>query len=102
VEPDELDAQRFERLVLLAREAIVGGDPACAIPQLTQALDLWRGPALADVRDIAAARGRSRASMICARSPSRSSRTHGLRSASTPWPSTSPPRRSTSSRCANA
>ena len=55
VEPDELDAERFERLVLLAREAIVGGDPACAVPQLTQALDLWRGPALADVRDIAAA-----------------------------------------------
>jgi DNA-binding SARP family transcriptional activator len=55
VEPDELDAQRFERLVLLAREAVVGGDPACAVPQLTQALDLWRGPALADVRDIAAA-----------------------------------------------
>jgi len=55
VEPDELDAQRFERLVLLAREAVVGGDPACAVPQLTQALDLWRGPALADARDIAAA-----------------------------------------------
>src|SRR4029079_2710999 len=57
VEPDELDAERFERLVLLAREAVVGGDPADAVPQLTQALDLWRGPALADVRDIAAARG---------------------------------------------
>ena len=28
VEPDELDAERFERLVLLAREAVVGGDPA--------------------------------------------------------------------------
>ncbi|MDQ1511804.1 MAG: hypothetical protein QOG50_3648 [Actinomycetota bacterium] len=55
VEPDELDAERFERHVLLAREAVVGGDPACAVPQLTQALDLWRGPALADVRDIAAA-----------------------------------------------
>ena len=54
VEPDELDAQRFERLVLLAREAVVGGDPACAVPQLTQALDLWRGPALVDARDTAA------------------------------------------------
>lgn len=56
VEPDELDAQRFERLVVLAREAVVAGDPACAVPQLTQALDLWRGPALTDVRDVAAAR----------------------------------------------
>lgn len=55
VEPDELDSQRFERLVLLAREAIGAGDPVCAVPQLTQALDLWRGPALADIRHIAAA-----------------------------------------------
>ena len=55
VEPDEIDAQRFERLVLLAREAVVGGDPACAVPQLTQALDLWRGPALHEVRDVATA-----------------------------------------------
>ncbi len=55
VEPDELDTQRFERLVVLAREAVVGGDPACAVPQLTQALDLWRGPPLAAVRDAAAA-----------------------------------------------
>ena len=55
VEPDELDAQRFERLVVLAREAVAAGDPVCAVPQLTQALDLWRGPALADIRDIAAA-----------------------------------------------
>jgi DNA-binding SARP family transcriptional activator len=55
IEPDELDSQRFERLVHLAREAIVAGDPACAVPQLTHALDLWRGPALADVSHIAAA-----------------------------------------------
>jgi predicted ATPase/DNA-binding SARP family transcriptional activator len=54
-EPDELDAQRFERLVLLARDAVEAGDPARAVPQLTQALDLWRGPALADIRHIAAA-----------------------------------------------
>ena len=57
VEPDELDCQRFERLVLLARDAIVAGDPARAVPQLTRALDLWRGPALADVSHMAAAAG---------------------------------------------
>ncbi len=57
IEPDELDAQHFERLVLLAREAIAAGDPAGAVPQLTHALDLWRGRALADIEDIAAAGG---------------------------------------------
>lgn len=57
IEPDELDAQHFERLVLLAREAIAAGDPAGAVPQLTHALDLWRGSALSDIEDIAAARG---------------------------------------------
>ena len=56
VEPDELDAERFERLVLLAREAIASGDPARAVPQLTEALDLWRGNALADIADLSAAR----------------------------------------------
>ncbi len=56
VEPDELDVQRFERLVVLAREADGHGDPRAAIPCLTEALDLWRGPALADARDLSAAR----------------------------------------------
>jgi DNA-binding SARP family transcriptional activator len=56
VEPDELDSQRFERLVLLARDASARGDPACAVPQLTEALDLWRGCPLSDVRDLSAAR----------------------------------------------
>jgi DNA-binding SARP family transcriptional activator len=56
VEPDELDAERFERLVLLAREAIASGDPARAVPQLTEALDLWRGEALIDIADLSAAR----------------------------------------------
>ena len=55
VEPDELDAQRFERLVLLARDAVDAGDPSQAVRRLTQALDLWRGPVLADIRHIAAA-----------------------------------------------
>jgi len=56
IEPDELDAQHFERLVLLARDAIDGGNPVRAVPLLTQALDLWRGEALADIAELAAAR----------------------------------------------
>ncbi len=54
IEPDELDVQRFERLLLLASEANANGEPAMAVPQLTEALDLWRGHALADARDLSA------------------------------------------------
>src|SRR6476661_10061846 len=57
VEPDELDAQRFERLVVLGRDSNAAGDLRSAVPLLTQALDLWHGPALVDVRDLSAARG---------------------------------------------
>lgn len=56
VEPDELDAQRFERLVAFARDANANGDPACAVPHLTDAFDLWRGKAYADARDLSAVR----------------------------------------------
>lgn len=56
IEPDELDVQRFERLLVLAREADANGDPAAAVPRLTEALDLWRGAALADARDLSATR----------------------------------------------
>jgi DNA-binding SARP family transcriptional activator/tetratricopeptide (TPR) repeat protein len=56
VEPDELDVQRFERLLLLAAEANANGEPATAVPRLTDALDLWRGHALADARDLSATR----------------------------------------------
>ena len=57
IDSAELDAQRFERLILLAREAIRRGDPATAVPQLTHALDLWRGPPLPEIADRAVARG---------------------------------------------
>jgi DNA-binding SARP family transcriptional activator len=56
IEPDELDAQRFERLVVLGRDANAAGDLRAAVPLLTQALDLWHGPAMVDVRDLSAAR----------------------------------------------
>ena len=47
VDPDRVDASRFERLVAEGR-AMVVGDPTAAISRLTEALGLWRGPALAD------------------------------------------------------
>jgi predicted ATPase/DNA-binding SARP family transcriptional activator len=45
---EELDLRRFERLLEGARSA---GDPRTAGAALARALDLWRGPALADLRD---------------------------------------------------
>src|SRR5262245_16238833 len=44
IEPDILDSSRFERLVAEARKA----PPERASPLLRAALELWRGPALAD------------------------------------------------------
>ena len=57
VDPHDVDALRFESLVAAAR----GLDPAKARALLVEAMALWRGPALADVRqlpfgDVAAAR----------------------------------------------
>jgi len=49
VEPDAVDAVRFERL--LARTRSLAADPAAALAALDEALALWRGPALADVGD---------------------------------------------------
>jgi class 3 adenylate cyclase len=48
VEPDELDLQRFERLVSDGREALARDDPRRASDVLREALALWRGPALAE------------------------------------------------------
>ena len=47
-EPDELDAYRFERLLIEGRAASEARDHANAARGLRQALELWRGPALAD------------------------------------------------------
>jgi predicted ATPase/DNA-binding SARP family transcriptional activator len=49
VDPDHLDAHRFERLVTLADEARSAGDAVTASASLAEAESLWRGPALADV-----------------------------------------------------
>ena len=49
VEPEQLDAERFERLTAGGREALERGEAASASELLRQALDLWRGPPLADL-----------------------------------------------------
>jgi DNA-binding SARP family transcriptional activator len=48
VEPDDLDLHRFERLVDEARGLRGRGLAADASERLSEALSLWRGPALAD------------------------------------------------------
>jgi YVTN family beta-propeller protein len=49
VEPDAVDVRRFERIVGEGRRALAAGEPARAADTLRQALDLWRGPPLADL-----------------------------------------------------
>ncbi|WP_329093193.1 AfsR/SARP family transcriptional regulator [Streptosporangium sp. NBC_01469] len=49
VDPDQVDAHRFERLVIAGRRARDAGRTAEAADELRAALALWRGPALADV-----------------------------------------------------
>jgi predicted ATPase/DNA-binding SARP family transcriptional activator len=50
VEADELDADRFARGYERGRGLLSAGDPAGAAVVLRDALALWRGPPLADVR----------------------------------------------------
>ncbi|MFL6051429.1 MAG: BTAD domain-containing putative transcriptional regulator [Actinoallomurus sp.] len=49
VDRDDVDAHRFQRLTRDGRRALAAGDPARAAALLREGLDLWRGPALADV-----------------------------------------------------
>jgi DNA-binding SARP family transcriptional activator len=48
LEPDRLDSTRFERLVQEGTRAMAARDAVAASARLREALDLWRGPALAD------------------------------------------------------
>jgi class 3 adenylate cyclase/DNA-binding SARP family transcriptional activator len=48
LEPDELDLDRFERLVAEARANLDAGRPEQASAGYRAALELWRGPALAE------------------------------------------------------
>ncbi|WP_329256371.1 winged helix-turn-helix domain-containing protein [Actinoallomurus sp. NBC_01490] len=51
VEAEDVDVHRFERLAGEGRAALAAGDAAPAMDLLSEALGLWRGPALADVAD---------------------------------------------------
>ncbi|HTJ33328.1 MAG TPA: BTAD domain-containing putative transcriptional regulator [Dactylosporangium sp.] len=51
IEPGDVDACRFERLVAEGRRALRADDPQEAARLLRQALDLWRGPALTDIAE---------------------------------------------------
>jgi DNA-binding SARP family transcriptional activator len=50
VDPERLDATRFEAQVGEARRALAAGDAQPARSALDAALDLWRGPPLVDLR----------------------------------------------------
>lgn len=49
VDPEDVDASRFERLAAEGRSALADGDAARALVLLREAMELWRGPALADL-----------------------------------------------------
>jgi DNA-binding SARP family transcriptional activator len=48
IEPESLDSVRFERMLDRGRELAASGEPRRAKQVLQEALELWRGPALAD------------------------------------------------------
>ncbi|WP_073480694.1 ATP-binding protein [Streptoalloteichus hindustanus] len=51
VDPEDVDLHRFTRLAEATRATLTSGDHVRAGALSRQALELWRGPALADVRD---------------------------------------------------
>ncbi|MFJ4650194.1 BTAD domain-containing putative transcriptional regulator [Nocardia sp. NPDC088792] len=51
IDPRDTDVHRFAELAERGRKALRDKDPATAATLLDEALGLWRGPALADVRD---------------------------------------------------
>ena len=57
VDPGDVNAAQFERLVAEGRVALAAGDPGAGAALLRRALALWRGPALVDVEDAAFAAG---------------------------------------------
>jgi len=59
VQPGELDAERFERLVRESRGQLAARAATDAADHLREALALWRGPALADLADTRFARAES-------------------------------------------
>lgn len=51
VAPEQVDLHRFERLTEEALRALAAGDAQSAATGFRRGLDLWRGPALADLAD---------------------------------------------------
>src|SRR4051794_27297919 len=51
VNPGELDLERFNHLVSEGRRALTDGEPEHAAELLRAALELWRGPPLADIAE---------------------------------------------------
>jgi DNA-binding SARP family transcriptional activator len=51
LDPDTLDAARFERLAVAGGQALEAGQPAVAAERLAAALGLWRGDAYAEFGD---------------------------------------------------
>ncbi|MBB5866641.1 DNA-binding SARP family transcriptional activator [Allocatelliglobosispora scoriae] len=49
---DELDATMFEDFATQGRDALVAGQPSLARSFFSRALELWRGPVLADLADV--------------------------------------------------
>jgi DNA-binding SARP family transcriptional activator/class 3 adenylate cyclase len=49
LDPERLDARRFERLVAEGRSELAGGRPERAVSALEEALSLWRGAPLAEL-----------------------------------------------------
>jgi DNA-binding SARP family transcriptional activator/ABC-type branched-subunit amino acid transport system substrate-binding protein/streptogramin lyase len=49
VDDDQLDAAQFQTLVERGRAELAAAQPECAAALLREAIDLWRGPALADL-----------------------------------------------------
>ena len=99
VEPDELDVQRFERLIVLAREAdaVRGARGRGATPDRGARPVAGPGTGRRPGSRVRPAR-RSRGSRSCGSSRSRSWPRFGSRSASTRWSSTHSPPRSRSIR----
>ena len=58
-DPTDVDAHRFQRLATEGRRALAAGDRPRAAALLGEALDLWRGPALADAADVPFARAQA-------------------------------------------
>ncbi|MGW4462628.1 BTAD domain-containing putative transcriptional regulator [Micromonospora sp. NPDC004704] len=56
VDPEQVDAHRFDRLATAGRRALTAGDRTEAAALLREALALWRGEPLADIADTPAGR----------------------------------------------